>query len=94
MERYELLGDGESKATATEAACLATFRLDEAFEDAGLIRVDDANALVGHEEQEVIPVPASRYLHGSAAIGELDRVAYQVDEHLGQLHWVPMYDAG
>ena len=92
----ELPRDRQPEARAAEAARRASVRLGEALEDRGEALLGDADAGVLHLDAHRHPIPiALRLLRDArdlAALGELDRVADQVDEHLAQAHRIGAED--
>ena len=87
-EAHEPRRDREAEAGAAEQACGGPVGLREGLEDGLLPRGRDADAGVTHREVQArlalrIVGQVHEQLHRSG-LGELDRVAEQVDEHLPQ----------
>src|SRR5262249_52977637 len=79
----DLLGDGEPEAGTALGFGVGAVYLVELLEYAGQLIRGDAGASVGNADIEV----AIHGLRGNsyfAGVGELDGVADQVEEHLGQ----------
>jgi hypothetical protein len=100
QELHELAADGEPEAGAAEAPGERPVRLRERLEDLALAALGDADPGVGDAELEpaalrvragaraaVVRQPRHAHRH-LAALGELDRVADQVHQHLAHAHRV------
>ena len=85
--RDDALADGEAEAGAGELARRAAIGLLELAEDA-LLRVGrDADTGVAHRDGNVVGPDAGFHHEGdAAALGELDAVAGEIEQHLAQPH--------
>src|ERR1700687_43344 len=81
----EALRDGETEPGAAELARRAAVGLLEFEKDAALLRRRDADAGVAHQEAHVALSAAGLDDDGDpAAVGELDRIAGKIEQHLAQ----------
>src|SRR6478736_6278263 len=76
-------GNGKSEAGATLLFCGGVVGLLEFLENLALVGLGDARASVLHRDRERA-VGRGRLDHDAALVGELDGVADQVENHLGQ----------
>ena len=83
MHFHDLLGDGQPEAGAAFLLGVGIVDLVELFEDAGELIGWDAGPGVGDRHREVAVLGFCRDAH-LAGVGELDGVADQVKQHLGQ----------
>ena len=83
MQLDDAPGDRKAQARAALLARARAVDLLELLEDALLVLGRDADAGVGHRDQEAAVLDLGPDAHG-AGLGELDRVADQVHQHLGE----------
>ncbi len=85
---HDFLRDGQPQAAAAITPADGPVGLDKDIEQAGLLLVADAHPGVGDAEaQQRLMIPLAHQAHTDtdmAGLGELDRVAHQVGQHLGQ----------
>ncbi len=92
VEIDELFDDGEAEAHAAVSPLIAGSHLREAVEDAGELLLRYADAVVGyHDAASVIRVLDSEP-HGTA-VGELERIAHEVEQDLQQARAVAVHPA-
>ncbi len=83
----ELAGDRQAQAGTAIATADGAIRLGEGLEELRLLRLGQADAGVFHRQAEMGP---ARFADGTdadqhmAPLGELDRIAQQIDQHLLQ----------
>ena len=83
MHLYDLLGDGEPETGATLGLGVRTVDLMELLEDANLVLFGNAWSRVGHTDGKVAVHRFGRHAYLSG-VGELDRVAHQIEQHLSE----------
>src|SRR5262249_27357562 len=83
MHLDDLLGDGEAQTGAALGLGKGAVDLMELFEDTRLLLGRDTRTRIGHSNIEVPIYGLGRDPHLSG-IRELDRVADEVEEHLGE----------
>src|SRR5262249_3624783 len=79
----DLFGDGKSKARAALGLGVGAVDLMKRLEDAGLGLFGNAGSWISHADVEVAVYGLSGDTH-LARIGELDRVAYEVEKDLSE----------
>jgi hypothetical protein len=94
----ELLDDRQAEAAAAVAARARRVDLREGVEHRVELVLGDADAGVAHLEAKLHRVVAlaedGDVEDDAAALGELDRVVEQVDEHLAQAHRIALDESG
>ncbi len=85
---HQTAADGQSQTGAAKAAGGGAVGLLERLEEAGLLLRTQADACIPHFEFQdgdllVLPDPMNGY-HHLTGLGELDGIAYQIDEDLAQ----------
>ena len=76
--------DGESEARTTLPSLPGTVDLEEPLEDPGLVRLRDADALVGHGQHDLVSLLGGSHGHHPTGARELDRVVQEVQQQLPQ----------
>ncbi len=94
----EALGNNQSKASATILACRRAVNLRKGLEQPALGFAWDANTSVGHRKMEE-GVGGGFFAQGDmdhhfTAVGELDRIAHKMREHLAQTSGSPATHVG
>src|SRR5262249_48185516 len=79
----DLFGDSETQTGATLGLGIGAVDLVELVEDTCLMVCGNAGAGIGHTDVEVAVHRFRRHAH-LAGVGELDGVAYKVEEHLSE----------
>ena len=83
MHFHDLLGDGQPEASAALGLCVRAVDLVELVKDAGLVLLGNAWPCIGHADVEAAVDRLCSHAH-LARVGELDGVADEVEEHLGE----------
>jgi hypothetical protein len=83
MHFHDLLGNGQPEAGATLGLCVGAINLVELLEYARPLLLGDAWPCVSHADRKVT-VDGFRGDAHLASVGKLDRVPYEIEEHLSE----------
>jgi hypothetical protein len=87
MHLHDLLGDGEAEASAALGFGVGAIHLMELIEDAGLMLFGNTWARIRNADGEVAVHRFRGHVHLST-VRKLDRIADEVEEHLGKALFV------